>query len=461
MREGFHFWQFIVIAVGIVLFNPVSAAAQRPPTVPINLSYLRIDFIQPGARSSALGGAFIGAAVDETAAAINPAGLVYLKNAGASLHQRQARMKYKEPEGSLELPNLKRNFHFNNFDQSLVTVFLPSKKITFALFRQVVFDVRYNFETRQFLTTDSNLDDRFLLGGLGNFPGRKVALDLEMVHDAFAFGFSFSKRLSLGIAVKTSSLNFKLHEQVFLNPLIASSTAPPDNSGEATYSVTTVDERATGLACIFGVLGKIIVDKLFAGAVLNLNPAFKLQSDIFLPLYQLGSQTLEAIRLRNQQFKLSVPDTYGLGLYYIANTRLRFTFDLIRIDYSDILSGNDLNVVVDDEPDAGGVFVDPDNQDDLQLDDAFEIHAGSEWLFKIPKLGLVPLRFGFYTNPGHRIHAANRDPDLNRLFSKPRDRVHFTFGMGIVLTGYLKFDGSIDFSEDGFQLNGSTLLTVQ
>jgi hypothetical protein len=57
-----------VLAAATILFLYSSFAfAQRPPTPPIDFSYLELDFARPGARSAAMGGAFIGAAQDETA----------------------------------------------------------------------------------------------------------------------------------------------------------------------------------------------------------------------------------------------------------------------------------------------------------------------------------------------------------------------------------------------------------
>lgn len=464
MGEGFRgrsFFSPLGLLAAAILVHSTCVFAQRPPTVPINLNYFRIEFIQPGARPAGLGGAFIGAAQDETAAAINPAGLIYLKSAGASLHQRKARLRFKEPEGTPESESLDstHNFHISNFDQSLVTVFLPVKKITLAIFRQVAFDARYNFETRQFLTTNSNTP-RFVLGGLGNFPGRKVDLDLEMVHDAFSIGYAISKRLSIGAAAKNSVLNFKLNEQLFLDSQVENGQAPRPNGAASAYSITTVDDRETERGFTLGLMAKLIVDKLFVGAVWNLNPTFNLDSEVFLPEYKLTNETFSAESTKDNPFKLSVPDSYGFGLYYVANHRLRLTFDVVRIEYSDLLSGNDLNVVADDQPNAQGVFEDPDGQDDLTLDDVIEIHAGTEWLFKVPKLGLMPLRFGVFTSPGHRIYPVLLNPDLRRLFPEGKDRVHFTFGLGVVLTSNVKFDGSIIVSPDGFEISGSTLLNI-
>ena len=50
-----------------------AAAAQTTSQIP-----LQFDFLTPGARSMAMGGAFVGAADDTTAAFTNPAGLGFL-----------------------------------------------------------------------------------------------------------------------------------------------------------------------------------------------------------------------------------------------------------------------------------------------------------------------------------------------------------------------------------------------
>lgn len=42
------------------------------------------------------------------------------------------------------------------------------------------------------------------------------------------------------------------------------------------------------------------------------------------------------------------PEGYGFGFYYLTNSRVRFTFDIVRVQYSDLLSGNNLNVSADD-----------------------------------------------------------------------------------------------------------------
>ncbi len=368
---------------------------------------------------------------------------------------------YEEPEGSLTTPNGRKTFHTNNFDQNMVGVFIPLKKITVAVFRQAVFDSRFNYETRQFLTTHSNLTTRQALGGIGNFPGKRVNLDLELVHSAISVGFAISKRLSLGISGKTSVLNFKLDESIFLDPEIVIDNSPRDNIAKTTYAITTINEQKIKPSYSVGLMAKIILDKLFIGAVANFNPTFNLKSHIFLPEYKINSQIFPAESSQDRKFEFSIPDSYGLGLYYLANSRLRFTFDLVRINYSDLLSGNDRNIVADDTLNIQTArYEDPDGEPDLTIEDVTELHFGIEYLIKVPKLRLFPIRIGAYLQPGHRIYALGNEPDLRRLFPKAKDRLHWTFGLGVILSSYLKFDTSLDVSADGIEWIGSSLISV-
>jgi len=292
-------------------------------------------------------------------------------------------------------------------------------------------------------------------------------LNLRLVNDGISVAYRISKRLSLGVTGKISVLNLRLNEQTFLDPLIAGGGSPGKNRPENTYSITTIDERVTDPSFSFGVMSKIILDKLFVGAVLNLNPSFGLNSNIFLPEYKIGTSPFPAESPENTKFKFSVPNSYGVGLYYVPKSGIRFTFDVVRVQYSDLLGNNDLNIIADDElnPETG-MYEDSDGRPDLTIDDATEFHAGIEFLvrprmsFVAKRFSLIPIRIGVHTNPGHRIYATGNNPDLKRLFPKAKDRVHFSFGSGFLLNSYLKFDASITISADSFVFIASTLIAL-
>ena len=73
--------------IGVMLLLPVRAAAQTSLQIP-----LQFDFINPGAKSLALGGAFAGVADDATASFANPAGLTLLEGPEVSAEVRGSRV---------------------------------------------------------------------------------------------------------------------------------------------------------------------------------------------------------------------------------------------------------------------------------------------------------------------------------------------------------------------------------
>lgn len=445
----------------LLLFLAAPLFAQRPPVEPINLSYLRVNFVSSGARPFAMGGAFIAAAQDENAAPINPAGLTYLTAMSASLNIRQARTEYKEPQGSPETPDTRRRLHTNNFDQVSLSINVAHGNFTFSLFRQIYFSDRFTFETQQFLTTDEPLTTRQVLGGLGNFPGRDVILDLELVNNGFSIAYKVTNWFSIGATGKIAVFNFKLNEQTFLDPELVNARAPRENSAETEYSVAILDEQDVSPGYSIGFMGKLIEDKLFLGGVVNFNPKYSFENDIFLPTYRLDGLTFQAESPQRTSFDFVIPDSYGFGLYYILNNHLRFTFDVVHVEYSDLLHGNDLNVVADDEFSVQtSSYDDPDGKPDLTIDDETELHFGMEYLFKVPKLGLIPIRFGILTDPDHRIHAAGENPDMNRLYPKGSRRIDYSLGLGLILNSYLKLDGGFKTSSDGWQIIGTASFTI-
>ncbi len=430
---------FIVATLSVLTTS--LAYAQRPPTSALNLSYLEIDFIRPGARAAAMGGASIGAAQEETAGLINPAGLTYVKRPTVSAQMRV--ITFTDRWGG--------NFEFS--DPFTVGVILPIKKFRFGFARHQLILDDTDFITEQFLTIGSNPSTRQVLGGVGNFPGKEVDQILVTFKDNWTIAYEISKRLSIGLTAQHFIILMNLRDRTFLDPEVASGSAPRGNSAETVYSITTAEwEEAFRWAGSIGLTANVILDKLFFGAVANRGARFGLGSLIFLPEYKVDSQTFDA-EFQFRPFDFKIPDRYGLGLYYRANNRLNLTFDIFRIEYSDLLSGNDLNIVADDEfNEQTKTYEDPDGQPDLTVADATEFHVGVEWLIKVQKLGLLlPLRFGVYTDPAHRIHAVSDDPDLQTLFPKADDRVHFAFGTGLVFS-YGKIDIAFDFSENYNQL---------
>ncbi len=439
----------------LILLVAWDCEAQRPPVAALDPRYFRVDFIVPGARPSGLAGAFIAAAQDEISSSVNPAGMTRLDKPGASTHQRWSQLNYDEPEGSPDNPTGTKRFRSSNFEQSLVSLVYPMKKFAFSMFRQVQMDSRFEFETQQFLTTRSPLNARQVLGGLGNFPGRRVTLNLTLVDECVAMAYAPSNRISFGACTRLSFLRISASEHLFLDPEVANGSAPRRNSVETMYSVTTLDQTDVAPTYDLGMLATLFRNKLFLGAVAHVRPKYTFHSDVFLPEYTVGAEVLPASLLRNVPFDFHIPDSQGLGFYYVMMDRLRFAFDVARIEYSDLLDGNSRNAIADDTPDAGGTYRDPDGQPDLVATDAYEFHVGVEFIADLPWLGIVPVRAGAFTNPGHRIHASEGNVNLQGFYPEAKDRTYFAGGIGIVPIGNFKLDLGLLASREVNSVTGS------
>src|SRR5436190_18966730 len=77
----------MIALIGAALMSPATLAAQTSLQIP-----LQFDFINPGAKSLALGGAFAGVADDATASFANPAGLTLLGGPAVSVEIRGFRV---------------------------------------------------------------------------------------------------------------------------------------------------------------------------------------------------------------------------------------------------------------------------------------------------------------------------------------------------------------------------------
>ncbi len=428
------------------------AYAQRPPlSSPIQfLSYVEVDYVRSGARPGAMGRAFIGAAIDDNAVIYNPAGTTYLNRttvaAGMRFFGYHERFGARDGDGDFT-----------------VGVVVPIKKFSFTFAFYYLFNDESLFEVPQLVTIDSDLSTRQVLGGLGNFPGKRVRLHLQVPTFNLSSAYQLHKRLSVAFTLHGYLMDFEMLDRTYLDPALTNGKQVPRGLiAQTTYSIADVDVRRGPLwAGGASLMTNPIQDRLFLGATYSRGATYKDFQDSFLPEYTVGSQTFES-EIQRQNFQLKFPDTYGVGFYYRAHPRLNLTFDIFRIEYSDFLSGNDLNAASDDEFDQQTQrYRDPDGRPDLTIDDVTEFHIGLEWLINVATGGfLLPLRFGFYTDPGNRLYAVSDDPNLQRLYPKADDRVHFTLGSGIVFKNG-KFDMAYDYSEGYQQLFFSWVLTVQ
>ena len=236
----------LLLSVFYVLL-PGTIFAQRPPTPPIDFNHLELDFARPGARSAAMGGAFIGAAQDETSVLYNPAGMTYVSRLTVSAHRR-----------SYSRTNRVGGENFGN-DQFTVGVVLPIKKVRFGYSRHQVFFWDSSTGVGQRLNIEPPLTTRQVIGGLGNFPGKIIRLSWRAFRDNWSLAYEISKKVSLGATLQSYGLEFVYVEKTFLDPQVMDGRPPRDLNAATHYATTDVHYLAQStVAGSIGLMARLI-----------------------------------------------------------------------------------------------------------------------------------------------------------------------------------------------------------
>jgi long-subunit fatty acid transport protein len=442
---------FIILFVNI-LSPPVKSFCQsqeRPPhSAPFNLRYFQINHGISGARANSLGGAFIGVADDATAATINPAGLTALTRPETSAHIRLNRTEISEFEGNIEKWNKKKDYANFEVDFSYGDIVIPFKRFTFAGYWDIVINTGNSFEYRQvvtpYLKLPLSLQD--MLQGIGNYPGRRTYFDLQVLNigTAAAYPVPFLP-LSVGFSFQLTKLNFRLIEIQYFNASLLEQDFDPNshisNSAENLYSVRTIDDSDWERSYTFGMLYKV-TSNLCMGIVYNMRPELKVESEIFFPAYSIYNSTILPATKEKEIIKFNLPDFYGIGFCYRFTNWLRLSTDIVKIEYSDMLSDSLANFMAINSDSTNSII--PEKASQLKMDDVIELHVGIEYLLPCRNFDFA-LRGGFYTNPFHLPYAVNDNPTMKALFPKEKDLFYFTFGFGIGVEN-LKIDASLKLS---------------
>ena len=396
---------------------------------------IQFNFNIPSARGIGLGGAFVAVADDATAGMANPAGLTALTRPEISVHYKVSRFSHTENVGNQENHDLRKDFTDEVGSQSYLSLVYPYGKWSFSLYRQELINFESSFEAEGFgsIFESWNLDpDDFK-------PGSKTKSDIQVNNWGMAFAYRPKRYLSLGAANIVSTLEFRFFEHLYQR---LSQTGRPlrmfsvtSNSSDTRYSIN---------------LGAKLdpTEYLSLGAVYRSGPRFEITNTIEDVDYSSGKADLYQA---GQDLVFKVPDVYSFGVALRPQNNLMISFDIVRVEYSDLVEELDRNLNEDDKPVyldgfPWADFVDGDGIEDLVLEDRNEIHLGLEYHLLYRDF-LIPLRVGFYTDPAHVVYTTMENEALQRLFPRGDDEIHGTFGLGFVLQNKIQLDLAANFSK--------------
>ncbi len=383
----------------------------------------QFSFVNPGARSTGMGNAFVALADDATAAEANPAGLTILRTPEVSLEFR--RTTY-DSEALNEINNVGttqeaiRIESFNDLDAlnrpSFFSVVYPFRDITFAFSRQEAVRIQGSINELFHFQVPAGGGDVILIdaGALGN-------VDQSVIN----WNFSAAKkigRVSLGGSVRLSHLEWTTGVQNFFFSF-----------GERIETFnTTIDDSNTSLAYNFGAIYSP-VPRLFLGAVYKKNAKFEVTE------IEAGDFAMKPGSVTNV---LKIPDTFAVGVAVKPNTIITLSADIVRIEYSDLV----------DSFESGYNLVTAryTNQDvSYEVDNEYEFHIGAEFYVLLGNFP-VALRNGYYRKPSNALVAINTSGVLpfdatvvRTIFSEVESENHLTIGGGVAF-----YDFQIDFAVD-------------
>jgi long-chain fatty acid transport protein len=434
-RIGFALCAFLIVATSLSAQNTDLEA----------LSGLKFNFGNPGARSLAMGGAFIGLADDASAAESNPAGLTILRKREFSVELRNTITSQSFPVGGVYPFINEKDFPSRQTSVAFASAVLPFHNAAIALYyhRPLQFQNSVDVVSRYAMPT-------FYLGPNGpvsadecaRTPGcqqhqvypysARADVDLRTFGGAGAWAW---RDVSFGVAIRY---------QVFREEATTSRT-DLDVSGAPTFVVTqTHGNRLFGksansdLTYIAGVKWSPSA-KVSAGAVYKKGASFP--APVFAGPQSTG-QTAAPTMVGVTNFH--VPDSAGVGVSYRPLGNLTVNADLVRVRYSN-LTDRFISVIEYGTGDASGV----EGLAGYESHDGNEVHAGVEYFI----LGRAPfaIRAGWWRDPPHSIHYGGalklpHDVAAVILFPDRKAEHHYSVGVGVALPAF-QVDLAYDTSE--------------
>lgn len=399
----------VLFTMAIGAAAPAVAAAQS--NIETNAG-IQFDFLNPGARSLGMGGAFLAIADDATTAFTNPAGLREISRKEVSFEVRFR---------GFETPYTLRGHGFGsptNFgvdtvaglvdgfsEESVVSpsffsFVLPRPKWAVAAYRHELARFKSSMTTEgAFLGSGTSISRLFPVQG---------SLELTVVDYGVSGSYNISNQVSVGGGLVVYDIQNESMVQRF----------DFVNFNAATYTtvVNTQDQLGDGRA-------------VGANIGLMVKPTEQVQ---FAVVYRSGvsvdvqatNRNAAGVTIVDEPAKFNVPDVFGFGLAVRPVTGLRVGVDINRVMYSQLTDGF-ADVF---QLDTGGT-----GPELFSVEDGTEVHLGAEYLFT-NLAAPIAVRAGVWRDPAHSIVYNGTRQDFQALFrERESSYVHSAFGAGFVV----------------------------
>jgi long-subunit fatty acid transport protein len=408
------------LVAGVALVAGLLAAAPGAAQEDAGFAGFQFNRSLPGARSLAMGGAFVALADDATAAYANPAGLTLLERPEVSAEARRWRTTSAIADGgSVGVGG----------DASGVTIAEETAEVdalSFASYVHARRDARWALAAYRHTLADfeADLESAGVVVPGGQLLGPyRFETDLELAHSGLAGSWELSESLRLGAGLSWYDFSLDGTQTIFADP--------PDDDRVITRNFRRGDD--TDVAFNAGLLWQIGLDWSL-GLAYRQGPTFAIEQIIRLGP---GAELIE-------RGAFEVPDQAAAGIAWQPGERLTVIFEYDWVEYSALLEANRLG----NTPGGGG----------FRLEDAHELRLGLEYLFLLDRGDSVALMAGAWLDPDHAlVFEGGCTTNCFRpayFRDSAGDEVHVAAGVGVKL-GAVEVDAAADLSDriDTFSLS--------
>jgi long-chain fatty acid transport protein len=454
----------VAVASGLLLLAGPAEAITNVE----NNSSIPFSFSNPGARSLGMGGAFLAIADDATAAYTNPAGLTGLgldQQLSIELRRHDVDAEYASGGSASFDPFDRSGIGYERASKavngvSYLSWVLPRENWAFALYRHELVNYRNAY------SSEATAFDDFIVRPYS------ARTDLDIVNYGASFGYNLNDQISIGAGVSWYDFEIDTETNRF----------DPDlgNPGNEAGRVSTQAQEGSDDDIGFN-LGAImhVTDSFNIGLSYRSAPKFDYRAtNVAGPGFLQGAFTGQLIADKTTQFE--APDMFGVGFNWRPTDNLSLSFDLNRINYSNLsngiqtgffnVGGEALTITSTREfcidfPECTIVApaglpvqlsasaLETAVAGSVRVDDALEPRLGMEYVFADMRIPLF-LRAGAWHEERHTLRM-DIDPALfgddesgvaranSILFSTGDDEMHYALGLGLSFETF-----QLDFATD-------------